>query len=106
MKNTRRIGLNEGTGMGDILYIFDTNAPKEELKELEKVSCEAYISGNGEEDVPIWADVLSDKGYIFNWVADHQHISPYGDSKSWKENNYPEVTEIYTIENQPELAGV
>ena len=32
----RLITLSDGTGMGDELIIFKTNAPVEELKKLEK----------------------------------------------------------------------
>jgi len=97
----RFIGLNNGTQMGDELIIFKTNAPAEELKKLEKISCEACADGRN-EDVPIWSDVLTEKGYICEYENQHQHISPYGSSKSWQEENYPGI-EIYTIENQPAL---
>ena len=33
----RLITLSDGTGMGDELIIFKTNAPVEELKKLEKI---------------------------------------------------------------------
>ena len=37
----RLITLSDGTGMGDELIIFRTNAPVEELKKLENVYCKA-----------------------------------------------------------------
>ena len=105
MANTRKIGLVDGTCMGDLLTIFETNAPKEELKALEKISCDAYISGNGDDDVPIWAEKLFEKGYKFEYIADHQHVSPYDTSSSWQKKNYPDIKEFYIIDNQPDLKG-
>lgn len=48
---TRYITLSDGVGMGDVLIVIKTNAPKTLLKELEKISCEAYKSG---DEVPLW----------------------------------------------------
>lgn len=101
--NTRLITLCDGTGMGDSLIIFETNAPVEELKELEKISCQVYINGGDYEDIPIWAEVLIQKGYVFNCVEQHQHVTAYGTSTTWLENKYPEIKEHYTIENQPNI---
>lgn len=101
--NLRLITLSDGTSMGDNLIVFETNAPVEELKELEKNSCQVYLDGGNDEDVPIWGDVLSEKGFVFNLVDLHAHISPYGSSTSWLEGTYPEINEHYTIENQPHL---
>lgn len=100
-ENKRLITLSDGSGMGDMVIVFETNAPVEELKELERISCEVYINGGEDEDVPIWADILTQKGYIFDYVAEHQHITPRGDSETWLENKYPQITEHYEIENQP-----
>lgn len=41
----RLITLSDGTGMGDELIVFKTNAPEEELKKLENMSCEVYQKG-------------------------------------------------------------
>lgn len=100
--STRLITLSDGTSMGDNLLVFKTNAPVEELKELEKQSCQIYINGGSYDDVPIWADVLADKGYSFELVDSHQHINPFGTSSEWLKNEYPEVKELYVIENQPD----
>ena len=99
----RLVTLTDGTGMGDELLVFKTDAPVEELKELERISCQAYIDGGEYEDVPIWTDVLTDKGYMFECIASHPHITPFATSSKWLENNYPNITERYVIENQPNL---
>lgn len=99
----RLVTLSDGTGMGDRLYIFSTNAPVEELKKLEDESCKVYLEGRSVSEVPIWADVLYDKGYTFEYVTEHQHVSPYGTSSGWLEKNYPDIKENYVIENQPNL---
>ena len=65
----RLITLSDGTGMGDELIIFKTNAPVEELKKLEKISCQVYLDGGDFEDVRIWAGVIGEKGYLFEYVA-------------------------------------
>lgn len=93
--------------MGDWLHIFKTNAPKELLEELEKSSCEAYINGGDDEDVPIWADVVSSKGYSMLVVDSHQHITPFKTSKEWLEEHEigASITEHYVIENQPDITG-
>lgn len=99
----RTVTLSDGTGMGDNLYVFKTNAPIAELKKLEEESCKVYLEGRDSSEVPIWADVLTEKGYCFDYVAEHQHVNPYDTSSGWLEKNYPDITEHYVIENQPEL---
>lgn len=103
MENERRIALCDGTGMGDELIIFKTNAPVAELKKLEKQSCQVYLDGGEYDDVPNWGEVLVGKGYTFEFEDSCRHITPYTSSESWKERNYPDVKETYTIENQPFL---
>ena len=102
MNKCRLIALTDRTGMGGSVIIFKTNAPIEELKELERISNKVYISGskNG-EDVPIWADVLVNKGYIFDYVDEHQHITPCGTSTDWLSEKYPQTKERYIIDDQP-----
>ena len=90
---TRYITLMDGVGMGDMVIVFKTNAPIDELKTLEKIS--------NDGDVPIWGKVLTDKGYVFEYIDSHQHITPYGTSKEWLEEKYPQITEHYCIDNQP-----
>lgn len=101
MEKERLIALSDGTGMGDELIIFKTNAPVSELIELEKQSCQVYLDGGDDKDVPIWGEILTKKGYMFEFVDSHRHITPYGSSRTWMELDYPEVTEHYVIENQP-----
>ena len=99
----RTIALTNGTSMGDEMLIFKTNAPVEELKKLEKQSCQVYLDGGSEEDLPIWTEVLSQKGYIFECVDLHKHITPYSSSETWMETDYSNVTEHYVIDNQPHI---
>jgi hypothetical protein len=87
--------------MGNMEIVFKTNAPSEELKELERISNGIYINGGEAEDVPLWGKVLTDKGYVFDYVDSHQHITPYGTSEEWLEDKYSSITEHYVIENQP-----
>ena len=96
----RLISLIDGTDMGGMVIVFKTNAPREELQELERVSCDCYINRN-EEDVPIWKYVLEEKGYVFDYVDEHGNVTPYGTSTTWLEDEFPEITEHYVIENQP-----
>ena len=98
----RMISLSDGTGMGDSLFIFHTNAPAEELKKLERTSCDIYKNGGCYEDVPRWKEVLEEKGYSFEYVDEHYHVTPFGTSDEWIEEKYPTITEHYAIENQPE----
>ena len=100
MKEYRFVSLMDGTGMDGMVIVFKTNAPIEELKELERISCDCYINGN-EEEVPIWKYVLEEKGFVFNYVDEHGNVTPYGTSTTWLEDKYPEITEHYCIENQP-----
>ncbi len=87
--------------MGDRIIVFETNAPVEELKRLEKVSNDVYINGEGDEDVPIWFETLEEKGYIFGYVDECQHVTPYGTSSKWLESKYSHIKEHYIIDNQP-----
>ena len=102
----RMITLTDGTCMGDIIIVFSTNAPVEELKALEKISNDVYINGGEAEDVPIWTDVLKEKGYIFEYLDEHQHITPMGTSKEWLEEKYPSIKEHYLIQNQPKCTNI
>ena len=99
----RYITLSDGTSMGDSVHVFETDAPAEELKTLEKASNEVYINGGSFEDVPIWAYALAEKGYVFEYVDSCQHITPYGTSSDWLERKYSFIKEHYKIENQPNI---
>lgn len=103
MEKTRLVTLTDGTGMGDVVLIFNTNAPTEELKELEKVSNSVYLNGGEAEDVPIWSGVLRDRGYLFECVDEHRHVTAFGTSSEWLKEKYSFITEHYCIENQPSV---
>ena len=91
---SRLILFSDGDGMGDFLYVAMTNAPAEELNNLLARSREAIKKG---EDMPIWQNILTKKGYIFNVIDEYRHVTAYGTSKSWREENYPNVTEEYFV---------
>lgn len=96
--NSKRfVTLTDGTGMGGELLVFKTDAPVCELQELEKVSCDLTKDG---KDAPIWTDVLAEKGYSFEYVDSHQHVTAFGTSSSWLEDHdvYKEIKEHYVIE--------
>lgn len=105
MKKTekRLISLSDGTGMGGELLVIRTDAPAEVLSELEKISCEIFINGSDYEDVPIWADVLEEKGYEFTSIDSCTHVTAYGTSSDWLEETFGEINEKYVIEDQPDL---
>lgn len=98
---TRLITLTDGTDMGSTIIVFKTNAPIEELKKLEIQSNDIYINGGDEEDIPIWSQVIKGKGYVFDYVDEHQHVTAYGTSTEWLKEKYPQIIEHYCIENQP-----
>lgn len=101
MNKQRLISLTDGTDMGGMVIVFKTNAPSEELKELEKISNDIYINGGEEEDVPIWKNVLEEKGYVFDYVDEHEHVTAFRTSSDWLEEEYPQIAEHYCIDNQP-----
>lgn len=96
----RLISLCDCTDMGGEVIIFKTDAPEAKLKELERISCEVYINGGDSEDVPIWANVLANNGYTFEFVDEHGNVTVYGTSSQWLKDKYPEIKEHYIIENQ------
>ena len=97
----RLVTLCDGAGMGGELIVFETDAPVEELKRLEQISCQIFHDGRDSNDVPIWADVLANKGYTLNCINSHVHASALATSSEWLEKTYPFVTEHYVIEDQP-----
>lgn len=101
--NTRLVALSDGTGMGGTLCVFRTNAPKTFLKNLEDKSCQAFISGDGYDDVPNWESEVRKAGYLWGYVNEHGHVTPYGTSRSWLQSEYPECREQYVIDDQPDI---
>ena len=98
----RLIALSDGTRDQDSLIVFETNAPVEILKKLEKQSCDVFLSGSGcYDDVPIWRDVLTEQGYEFNCIDSQFHTIGFKTSEQWLKDDFPDITEKYVIENQP-----
>lgn len=98
--NRRFIGVSNGSSMAGTMIIYETDAPATELKELEEKTNRINMDENSYEDVSNWFEPLKSKGYVFNYVAEHDHVSPYGTSKMWLENIYSDIQELYYIENQ------
>ena len=99
MTKKRLITLTDGTDMGGTLIVFETNAPAEDIKELERISNDICKTGEW-EDIPNWMEALESNGYICNYVDEHTHVTAYATSSEWLEETYPQITEHYTIENQ------
>jgi hypothetical protein len=102
--NTRLVTLCDGTGMGDMLIVFETDAPVKRLKELEKECCDMYIN-EPDPKIPIWSDVLFDEGYQFSVVDYQHHVTAYNSSNNWLKNHprFKNINEHYVIENQPDV---
>lgn len=100
MKNVelRLVTLTDGVGMGGELLIFKTNAPKEHLKELELL-CRNLKQENPDNEIPIWSEVLTSNGYIFEFVDSHGHVTPFNTSSAWLEEHeiYKNITEHYIV---------
>lgn len=88
----REVIFGEGTSMGDAVYVYKTNAPKELLRDLLKRSNEVWLNGGSYDDVPNWGAEIKDKGYVFEYVDESIAV-----------NEDFEPKERYIIENQPEL---
>ena len=85
----RKFGLYDGDGMGGELIIFESNAPTTELQQLENIS---------QDNAPIWSVVLTEKGYVCEYIDSCTNITPYTTSEEWQKENFPEVTEFYYID--------
>ena len=72
---TRLIALSDSPEMDGELVIFETNAPSKRLKELEKES---------------W--------YLCRYIDSEQHVTPYGTSEEWQQENYQNIKEFYYID--------
>ena len=87
-----------------IMYFADGNKlyirGMDEDDEPQKISNDVYANGGGYEDVPIWEEVLTDKGYEFDHVDSHEHITPYGTSAEWIKDKYASIDEHYEIDNE------
>jgi len=96
--NMRNIVFGEGTSMGDTVYVVQTDAPKELLNELLERSNKVYIDGGDYNDIPIWAEEISKKGYTFDFIDEMNAVNYDIDML----DDY-DIKEEYIIENQPDL---
>ena len=94
---TRYITLSDGVGMGDVLIVIKTNAPKTLLKELETISCEAYKSG---DEVPLWWKEVTEQGYEYEIIDSRSHVTAHGTSEDWlqRHKEWGTILEHYVIE--------
>ena len=95
--NLRYIVLNDETGMSRVTHVLKTNAPKTDVNTL--IDTINYLRKQNENDVPNFTDSITNKGYVCEYITDHQRISLYDTSGSWLESVYPEIEEIYTIKD-------
>lgn len=77
--------------------------PKRTFTGVGKRKLCVFLNGGDMEDVPLWYEVLEKEGYVFSYEDSHSNISVYGTSAEWLEEKYPDITEQYVIEDQPEL---
>lgn len=99
----RLVSLQDGTGMGGELIVFRTNAPVDELKKLEYESCQCYINGVDDEDIPIWQNELEAKGYTFSYIDSYENVTAFATSDEWMQEMYPVIEEHYLIDDQPSI---
>ena len=94
----RYVAVSDGCGMGDSVYVFITNIPAETLKAFERFCQELSKIGYESDEMPNWAKTLdNDFDHVFEYVSDHQHVSPYGTSSDWLEDRFPEINEYYKL---------
>ena len=94
--NSRLIVLQDGTSMGDYIYVFRTDAPASRLKKLLDECNKIYINGGCEEDIPYWSEVIESEGYLFDYIDETCVSSSYA-------GNFDDIKERYVIDNQPYL---
>ena len=99
----RLVSLQDGTGMGGELIVFRTNAPVDELKKLEYESCQCYINGVDDEDIPIWQNELEAKGYTFSYIDSYENVTAFATSDEWMQEMYPVIEEHYLIDDQQSI---
>lgn len=93
---TRLIALSDSPEMDGELVIFETNAPSKRLKELEKESC-ALFTEEAYDEIPNWSYTLEFEGYLCRYIDSEQHVTPYGTSEEWQQENY-QIKEFYYID--------
>lgn len=97
--NSRLIVLQDGTSMGDYIYLFRTDAPVSQLKKLLDECNRIYMNGGCEEDIPYWGEVIESEGYLFDPIDETcvcgSHVG-----------NFDDIEERYVIENQPYLNAI
>ncbi len=98
----RNIALSDGDGMAGELMVFKTDVPEDELKKIEKISCQIYTKTDDTSEVPIWSEVFGKKGFTFQYVDSCTHVTAFCTSSDWLKEKFPEVKEIYKIEKYKE----
>lgn len=94
---TRLIALSDSPEMDGELVIFETNAPSKRLKELEKESC-ALFTEEAYDEIPNWSYTLEFEGCLCRYIDSEQHVTPYGTSEEWQQENYQNIKEFYYID--------
>ena len=75
------------------LNVFADSVNNKNLVDMANAYNEEYLPN----------EVLEKEGYVFSYEDSHSNISVYGTSAEWLEEKYPDITEQYVIEDQPEL---
>lgn len=100
-KNSRLIIFSDGTCMSDNTYVCRTDAPPARLEALLNECNKIYLAGGDDEDIPFWKEVLSQEGYVFDFIDEHVNVA-LRSAEDWIEDEYPDVKEFYRIDNQPD----
>lgn len=74
-----------------------SHAPSKRLKELEKESC-ALFTEEAYDEIPNWSYTLEFEGYLCRYIDSEQHVTPYGTSEEWQQENYQNIKEFYYID--------
>ena len=69
---------------------------QQRLKELEKESC-ALFTEEAYDEIPNWSYTLEFEGYLCRYIDSEQHVTQYGTSEEWQQENYQKIKEFYYI---------
>jgi hypothetical protein len=89
MASLRQIVFRNGTGPRNYTLVYETNAPKLVLSDIER------DMNDGAFDCPSLEDCLQSQGYICKLI-DSMANGNHSDAQYWLAENYPDVKEIYT----------
>jgi|GEM_PF-1158018 len=50
------------------------------------------------DEIPNWSYTLEFEGYLCRYIDSEQHVTPYGTSEEWQQENYQNIKEFYYID--------